>query len=625
MSCNYEPLIPAELALDAHGIPVSRRFGDVYHPQAGPLQQARNVFIDGNRLHERWRGRASFTVCETGFGLGNNFLALWQAWRNDVYRPSRLHMVSIEAHPFTREDLRSLLLRQHEGLLRELALGLIDAWPELLPGLHRLEFDGGALTLTLAFGPVSRLMRQLQARVDAFFLDGFAPRVNPDMWTPAVFGQLARLAAADATLASWCCVGQVRRDLRDAGFLVSKRPGFHGKREITVGVLRPELGRRRPEPAIQAPAPVLIVGGGLAGAGVAQALALRGHDVQVFDPVFAHGLAASHHGHQAAALSPVISRDDDIRSRLSRAGVLRALQRWRALPGEPLQACGTLDLALDGQDAQSAREALAFLRFPDTWVRWLDAAQASQQAGVRLGQGGLFFPQGQCVQLQALLQALFSLPGVQCHAAAVATLQRDEHGLWTARDASGAVLGRAPQVVLANARHAAHMLDGISGVIGMPPLPRLRGIYGMAGQISYYRQGDVPGARVILAGAGYSLPAQAGRQLAGSTYVLDDEQARITVSGRRQISDKLEALLGVTAGSLASVPTEGGWAGWRAAVSDRLPLIGPVGKDTGLWLACAYGSRGLSWSCLAGDVLGASLNGEPLPLERELLAKIAPR
>lgn len=625
MSSNYLPLTPAEPAFDDLGVPFSRRFGDVYHPHAGAMQQASKVFIGGNQLPERWRGKSSFTVCETGFGLGNNFLALWHAWRQDASRPARLHMISVEAHPFRQEDLRALLMRQHEGELLRLALALVQAWPPLLPGLHRLEFEGGALTLTLAFGPVERMARQLQAQVDAFFLDGFAPRVNPEMWTPALFGQLARLAARDATLASWCCVGQVRRDLRDAGFLVNKRPGYGGKREITVATLRQELGRRRQAPVASDPPSVMVVGGGLAAGGVAQALALRGHDIQVFDPVFELGLGGSHHGHLAAVLSPVISRDDDIRSRLSRAGVLRALQRWGNLPGAPLVPCGTIDLAPDPHEEVAMRESLAFLAMPDTWVKWLDAAQVSEYAGIALGRGGFFFPQGGCVRLRPLLEGLFSRPGIRCHAVQVATLHREPAGIWTARDAGGAVLGQASQVVLANARHAGTLLGSVTGLLPQPALPKLKGIYGMAGQVSYYGEGDIPSPRVVLAGAGYSLPALDGRQLVGSTYRLNVARAEATNSGQREICDKLEALLGMEGESLSQIPLEGAWSGWRAAVSDRLPMIGPVGTQSGLWLACAYGSRGLTWASLAGDVIAALLNREPVPLERELLTKIAAR
>ncbi|MGP1615347.1 MAG: FAD-dependent oxidoreductase, partial [Pollutimonas bauzanensis] len=244
---------------------------------------------------------------------------------SDPQRCARLHVLSFEAHPFARQDLGRILAGSLPQPEKALASQLVAAWPPLLPGLHRLEFEGGSVTLTLAFGSVARLAKQACAEVDAYFLDGFAPRVNPDMWTRGLFGQLVRMANQGATAATWCCAGEVRRGLRDAGFLVSKAPGFGGKREITVATLRPGMGRGH---AARPPRePALVVGGGLAGAGIAQALALRGHEVTLLDPVFAGGLGASHRGHIAAAMTPVISRDDDIRARLSRAGVSRALQR----------------------------------------------------------------------------------------------------------------------------------------------------------------------------------------------------------------------------------------------------------------------------------------------------------
>src|SRR5690606_40992942 len=93
LSSNYEPLIPTRLTFNEHGVPVSEDFGDVYHPAWGALEQARRVFLCGNQLPARWQGQDTFTVCETGFGLGHNFLALWQAWRNDPERPKRLYML----------------------------------------------------------------------------------------------------------------------------------------------------------------------------------------------------------------------------------------------------------------------------------------------------------------------------------------------------------------------------------------------------------------------------------------------------------------------------------------------------------------------------------------------------
>lgn len=621
MSSHYEPLVPARLAFDPRGIPMNPDFGDIYHPEAGALEQAEGVFLQGNGLPRRWRGKRAFTVCETGFGLGHNFLALWRSWRSDPQRSARLHFISFEAHPFSRQDLARLLARL-PAAEKALAIQLVDAWPPLLPGMHRLEFEKGALTLTLAFGSVLRLARQVSAGVDAFFLDGFAPRVNPDMWSRPLFGQLARLANPDATAATWCCAGEMRRALRDAGFLVSKVQGFGSKREMTVASLRAGMGRKAPPGG--ADDSVLVVGGGLAGAGVAQALALRGRTVTVLDPVFQDGLGGSHRGHLAAGLSPVISPDDDIRARLSRAGVLRALQRWQGLQGDARpRPCGTLERAGDPEDAARRRLALDALRFPEDWVRWLDAAQASERVGLPLPSGGLWFEQGQLVQPVPLLEALLSLPGVYCKARSAASLRRNDSGPWAAFDVHGREIASADNIVLANAAQAAMLLAGIPD---LSLLNKLASIHRLAGQVAYFSGGAAADARAIVSGDGYWLPAVRGQCTGGSTYVPGAAASTVTEQGRREVAGKLSGLLNLAPEQLGAPPRpDAGWAGWRAAVSDRLPVIGSIDGVPGLWLACAYGSRGLSWSALAGDIIAARLCDEPIPLERELLRKIGPR
>ena len=621
MSSKFEPLLPATLAHDHRGIPTSPRYQDLYHPDSGALGQARHVFLRGNQLPARWQGKSQFTVCEAGFGLGQNFLALWQAWRADPKRSRRLHVVAFEAHPFCREDLETVL-RAMPAELTPFACRLLAAWPPLVPGIHRLEFDAGAVTLTLVFGSITRMARQVNASVDAYFLDGFAPQRNPEMWSPALFGQFARMANAGATLSSWCCAGQVRRDLRDAGFIVSKVPGFASKREMTVAVLRPGMGRQASGHA--ASDTVLVVGGGVAGAGIAHALALRGHEVTVLDPVFANGLGASHKGHVAAAMTPVLSRDDDIRSRLSRAGIRRALQRWSELASDarPVR-CGTVSLALDAVEVSAAKKTLAHLRFPTDWVKWLDASEASMLAGQALQAGGTWLADGSVVRPQALVEALLRRPEIRCVSGLLGHLGPSANGLWAARDGHDKIVTLAKTVVLANAVDAGRTLAGISG---SPYLPKLAAMYRLGGQVSYFKEDSAPAVRPVIAGDGYWLPAVDGLCVGGSTYEADILDVGVNAAGRLEISKKVERLVGMHASLLAAAPDERvGWAGWRATPSDRLPIIGPVAALPGLWLACGYGSRGLSWSALAGDIVAATIGGEPVPLERELLRSIAPR
>lgn len=624
MANPYKPLIPARMCMDSFGTPVSELYGDVYHSRGGALAQAEHVFLRGNQLPGRWHGRDVFTVAETGFGLGWNFLALWQAWRADPNRPTRLHVVSFEAHPFSGPDLAQMIVPDMPDRFLSLARQLLAAWPSLLPGLHRLEFESGALTLTLAFGPIEVLARQIEACVDAYFLDGFAPRNNPQMWSASLFGQLARMANVGATAASWCCAGQVRRTLSDAGFLVSKVAGFGQKREMTVAVLRPGLGRSRES---KAPTdPILVIGGGLAGAGIAHSLALRGHAVTVADPVFAQGLGASHKGHRAAALTPLISRDDDQRARLTRAGTLRALQRWGCLPvsARPLR-CGTIELPATEHDAIECRETLKYLSFPADWVSWLDRAQASRKVGFPVARGGVFFTHGQLVRPEALIEALLDHPAIRCIATDVAGLKPLKQGIWQARDMFGASVAQASNVVLANAARAKVLLSS-SGAVDV--LPKVRAIHQLAGQVSYFSSVAAAGheSRVILGGEGYWLPAVDRVCVGGSTYVPGADHCEVTGQGHQAVINKLTALLNVSSVQASAwLDSSNGWAGWRAVTMGRLPVIGPLAATPGLWLACAYGSRGLTWSALAGDIIAARLNREPSPVERDLLRAIAPR
>ena len=200
-------LVPARLAFAADGTPVSEDYGDVYHSAGGGMAQARHVFLQGNGLPGRWQGRRAFTILETGFGFGLSFLATWRAWREDAARSERLHFVSIEKHPFAAGDLE-VLFRQLPELKNE-STQLIARWPMLLPGMHRIEFEGGNVVLTLFLGDVADGLPQLQLAADAFFLDGFSPPKNPEMWSPPLLRHLGRLAAPGATLATWSVAAPV--------------------------------------------------------------------------------------------------------------------------------------------------------------------------------------------------------------------------------------------------------------------------------------------------------------------------------------------------------------------------------------------------------------------------------
>jgi tRNA 5-methylaminomethyl-2-thiouridine biosynthesis bifunctional protein len=612
----FQPLVLSAPAFDAAGTPFSPRHGAAYAAVLHGAHRAREVFVGGNRLPARWRGRDAFTIFDTGFALGLNFLATWAAWRDDPSRPERLHMVAVDPHPFDRAGLARMLDGNVPADWRDLADALLAAWPPMTPGVHRLDLAGGRVSLTLALGPLRELVPQLTFRADAFYLDGFPPDRDPEPWAEEVLRAVARRAAPGATLATWCDVDAVHRALTTAGFVLARQAGTGGA-SLIVGEYAPRyVPRHAPAPPpVFADRHALVIGAGIAGAGVAHALALRGWRATVIDA----GRAHTHAGHVAAALTPVVARDDNLRARLVRAGALRAHARWlaHAPAAAAALACGTVQQMRNDRQEAEAAAIVAALGFPPEWLQAVDRATASEHAGRRLARGGFWFPRGMRVQPGLLCQGLLDMPGLTCVQGSVARLARAADA-WLALDAAGDTLARAEVVVLAGS------ID-VPGLLSRSGLPAtcLADLRAVSGQIArLHADGIAP--RCVVAGEGYVLPAVDGECVAGSTYVYDADAPQVTESGRDVVLAKLAGLLpGLDPAALPEAVV-GGWAGWRAVVPARLPVIGALPDAPGVWLATAYASRGLSWSALAGDLIAAQLAGEPLPLELSLQAAVAP-
>ncbi|HEY5761911.1 MAG TPA: tRNA (5-methylaminomethyl-2-thiouridine)(34)-methyltransferase MnmD, partial [Rhodocyclaceae bacterium] len=402
------PITPATLAFDANGTPYSETYGDIYHSARGGLEQARHVFLGGNGLPQRWGGRHQFTILETGFGQGLNFLTTWQAWREDPQRSARLHFLSVEKHPFSRSDLAELHRRHPE--IAELSAQLRGQWPELTAGFHRLEFENGELTLTLAFGDAIACVPQFVAAPDAIFLDGFSPAKNPDLWSAPLLREIAWLAAPGATTATWAVAAPVREHLAQAGFRWEKARGYAAKHEMLVATLDDDAA---PIPAgksaKRANTRIAVVGAGLSGSLTAERLAAKGFTVTLFER---HARPAQEtSGNLAAAMLPVLSLDDARLSRLNRASFLYA-NRYLARFGfgtanSPVRGAssGVLYIARDAAHAEKQREILARNGFPESFAHWVDAEAGSELVGARVAGGGWWFPNGSYANPASLCSA----------------------------------------------------------------------------------------------------------------------------------------------------------------------------------------------------------------------------
>ncbi|MBK9021942.1 MAG: bifunctional tRNA (5-methylaminomethyl-2-thiouridine)(34)-methyltransferase MnmD/FAD-dependent 5-carboxymethylaminomethyl-2-thiouridine(34) oxidoreductase MnmC [Sulfuritalea sp.] len=623
------PLVPAEPAAAGDGTPYSALYDDVYHTAHGGLAQARHVFLAGNDLPSRWLGGEPFTILETGFGLGLNFLATWQAWRESQAR-GRLHFISVEKHPFRRDDLAALLAAYPE--LAALAGPMLAQWPSLSPGFHRLHFDGGRVTLTLLLGDASSLLRQLVAQADAVFLDGFAPAKNPDMWSPALLASITRLCRPGATLGTWSVAGDLRHALESLGWTLERRPGFATKREMLCATLANAVS----------PAPTfgngplghdrraIVIGAGLAGTAVSERLAERGWQVALFERHSRPAQEAS--GNPAGILLPHLAKDDALAARLSRACFQYALRRLAGLPGVRWSPCGVLQVARDAAHEVLQRATIEQVMPPADFAAFLEREAATRLIGHAVVHGGWWFPGGGWVSPGSVCNALLAAGGERIDArfdTEVASMRQTADG-WQAFAADGQLLAAAPHVVLANAHAANRLLPA--------PLP----LTPIRGQVSYLPEDAherLSFLRHVVCRGGYLTPADAGTACFGASFDSGDADLAIRVADHAGNLQRLDELLPGIADGLDAAQLAGR-VGLRSAAPDRLPLVGQL-PDTdaaatgaatlenlprraGLHALLGLSARGMVWAPLAAELLASQLDGEPLPIERDLVRAVDP-
>ena len=214
-------------------VPRSLRFGDLYFSDLDGLDETKYVFLNGNKLPEIWMCTDRFIIAETGFGTGLNFFATWQLWREKSTPNGNLIYYSIEKYPLTISQIVKSI--GHWSDLKPLLEEFKKDYASTEVNSQTILFDEGRVTLKLIFGDVKEVLSQATFSSDAWFLDGFAPSCNPEMWSDEVFLEVARLSKKGTRLATFTAASAVRRGLRDVGFDMVKIPGFGRKREMLTG------------------------------------------------------------------------------------------------------------------------------------------------------------------------------------------------------------------------------------------------------------------------------------------------------------------------------------------------------------------------------------------------------
>jgi tRNA 5-methylaminomethyl-2-thiouridine biosynthesis bifunctional protein len=562
----------AALAWSDDGRPRSTVYDDIYFAPEG-LAESRTVFLQGCGLPEAWTGRRRFTVAELGFGTGLNILALLQLWRDARPAEARLHVFSLEAHPLTSGDASRALARFPE--LGDLAAPLLARWPGGARGFERYAWPELGATLDVARAEAAEALEAWSGAADAWFLDGFAPSRNPDMWRPEVLDLVTARSAPDARLATFTVAGAVRRGLAERGWTLTRAEGHGGKRE-RLEARRPGRATTNPEPAR-----VTVIGAGIAGASLVRAFSALGAACTVVDS--APERAASRN--PAAFVSPRLDAGGGPAARLYAQAFARAVQLYSAETPGAVIARGGLHLGGKEKDLERFRKAAASDLFAPGDLTELDAASAQDRLGAPAGLA-LLMRDALTLEPQVVLET------------------------WLSRAQPPSPEADPTDGILCVAA-------GAGSLMWLPPgfLEPVRG------QANWTRKVDLPGAAASW--GGYAVPLRGGGFLFGATHDrgsdddgtrAEDDLANLAALAER-LPDSAEGARSAPLGARAAV---------RAAAPDRLPLAGAVPGRTGVFILSGLGGRGFTTAPVLAEHVAALALGAPSPLPRDLAAAVDP-
>ncbi|NHZ88404.1 FAD-dependent 5-carboxymethylaminomethyl-2-thiouridine(34) oxidoreductase MnmC [Massilia sp. CCM 8733] len=526
-----------------------------------------------------WSERAHFVIFDAAYGDGAAFQKTLHAWRNDPQRPARLHYIALAN--------------------------------DALPGYRRIPQIEDAVTLDLLTAPLDSALEQLTARLDAIWLHDVR-----DAGTRFAHA-LGKLAAPGALLDAEGLTHTQMESLAHAGFAWEP------------GVQRAVYASRRPQAEAAAPRArhAIVIGAGLAGAAACERLCARGWKVTLIERHAQPAQEAS--GNRAGISMPLLSRDDNLMTRLSRAAFLYAQAYWDRIGENGIASarCGVLQLARDAAHAEVQRAIAAGRAYPPDFAEWLEAPAATELLGASAPDGAWLFRQGGWMRPASACGAMLTACGeslVRHFGAGTVTLGK-RGADWCAIDAAGEVLAQAPVLVLANGTGAA----SVPLAAGLP-------LAAVRGQVTHLAEAGAPALPFVLCREAYLTPAVGGLHSLGASYD-DDADPSLRQASQDENLAKIRTMLGDPA--LGRDAPLLGRVGFRCVAPDRMPLVGAlpdpdaagrierlrdVPRHDGVYGLLGYASRGLTWAPLAAELLAAQLNGEPLPLEADLVAALDP-
>lgn len=650
----FNKLTLAQVSWTNEAVPKSEQFGDFYFSTDGGMAEVEHTFIQPNYLPKRFAelaDKATFRIAETGFGSGLNFLMATELWLASAPESAQLHFISFEKYPLHLNDL----IKAHQALpgLVEVSQRLQENYPFTLPGWHDVWLFNKRVRLTLWFGDVLKGLPECDgsdvSKVDAWFLDGFAPAKNPDMWQPGLYQQMARLSHLKTTFATFSAAGEVRRGIEKAGFEVVKSPGFGKKREICSGQLKQQRSYSLKAPWFSRPQPqakagnAIVIGAGLAGGAVVNQLAKAGWSVTVLEAQ--NEIATQASGNLAGAVHPLITADWNLRSQWYLQGfeaTLRAVLPWFSETSSDNKSTlgdltGLVQLAVTETSAKRVTEAIKRVGLPENFAQLISQQQVTDLIGTQANVPGVLFPKGGWLYPKALVKRCLQHDNVK-----LMTNQKVKDISFNGDSQKNTVLTNQWQVVTQTQSFDADIVVVATGSLDNNLNRKLglsiRPVKGQVSHIAPEQQNSF--LKKAVTHEGYSVTCGQNQAVTGATFEAPDMTENMSLASYQAnlniTQNALPEWLNVDA-EMKAEPLNGRVA-FRPTTQDHLPIVGAVADShwletaylsqshthavyryekqryqPGLYVSNGHGPRGLMSVFLAAESLIADIMGTALP------------
>ena len=601
--------------VDGIEIPISKQFGDVYFSKDNGLLETRHVFLNGNDLTERLsqlHDYQYFCVGETGFGTGLNILTLWQLWQQvRLDNHSHLHVVSVEKFPLNKADLIRALNVWTE--LKPLAEKLIQQYPLPIAGCHRLSFPEERFSIDLWLGDAQDIfptIPKIQA-VNAWFLDGFAPSCNPDMWQANVLDHMVRLSDFGTTFASFSVAGILKRGLKQHGIQISRPRGFGHKREmlkaIWLDTSQTETQSQDSETTIAAPPKsetskqrkIAIIGAGIAGLSSAWAFAQRGHQVTIYEQ---NEPLSGASGNPLALLNPKLCPIEQAHEHLMTLSWQHALNFYPQFKAfRPIQV---QQIALKNADELSGLVE----QYPEnvlTANTTLECFPETEFPSLTLHQAGAVSP-------HQLRDEILQHANIRIEKVKISRLESTDSQVTLWQDQQ--IIAITDHAIVCCAKQSAELFENY------PVLKPIRG------QVSWVENSQRPLALdQAYSYGGYCMQLDASQLILGASFYPNRDDAEVLTEDHVHNYELIHSVFPQYAEQLPKLETWQGRASVRAQSLDYFPLVGKIQNLDQIYTFAGLGSKGFLFAPLCSEILAALILGELCPVPQSLLDKLNPQ